>query len=107
MTIIRAGKLDRIITLERATITADAYGATQEKWTCIATVAAQLVQSTAREFIRDFGASGETTCVFRIRYDAELTLADRVTYAGKSYDVKEIREIVRRRGLELRCVQQA
>lgn len=104
---MRAGKLDRTITIQRASVTDDDYGAPQEAWATVATVRAQLIQSTAKEFIRDYGAAGVTTCVFRIRYLAGVTLADRVGYDGKTYDVKEITEIGRRRGLELRCVQQA
>jgi SPP1 family predicted phage head-tail adaptor len=104
---LRAGAMDRIITIERMAATVDDFGATHEAWSPLITVHAQLIQSTAKEFIRDFGAASVTTCVFRIRYVAGLTLADRVTYDGKSYDVKEIGEIGRRRGLELRCVQQA
>lgn len=104
---LRAGAMDRVITIERVTITQDGFGATQEAWAPVITVHAQLIQATAKEFIRAFGAASVATCIFRIRYVAGLTLADRVTYEGQHYRIKEIGEIGRRRGLELRCVEQA
>lgn len=101
---MRAGKLDRIITIERVTTTVDEYGAPQEGWTTVATVRAQLIQSSVEEFIRAYGATSDTIAIFRIRYLDGLTLADRVTYASRAYDLKEIKELGRREAVELRCV---
>jgi SPP1 family predicted phage head-tail adaptor len=106
MITLQAGKMDRVITLQRVAVTVDDYGATHEAWTDLLTVHAQLIQSDAKEFIKAFGAAFVTTCIFRTRYVDGITLADRVTYGGTIYLIKEIGEIGRRRGLELRCVAQ-
>jgi hypothetical protein len=45
--------------------------------------------------------------VFRVRYVAGVKLDDRLTYEGATFDVKELKEIGRRRGLEIRCVARA
>lgn len=101
---MRAGKLDKTITIERHAITVDDYGTQTEGWSQIATVRAQLVQSSTEEFIRSFGSTGETAVIFRIRHRDGLKVADRVTNQGQVFDVKEIKELGRREGLELRCV---
>lgn len=101
---MRAGKLDKIITIERVTTTVDEYGTPVEGWAEVATVRAQLIQSTTEEFMRSFGVSSETAVIFRIRHMDGITLADRVTYDGRHHDLKEIKELGRREGLDLRCV---
>lgn len=101
---MRAGKLDRIITIERKSETVSDSGAVVTNWTPVATVRAEIVTSAASEFLTGYGEAESGTVVFRIRYIAGITTADRVTYAGKIHDLKDITEIGRRRGLELRAV---
>ncbi|MEP9373531.1 phage head closure protein [Mesorhizobium sp. KR1-2] len=101
---IRAGKLDRSIVIERKTETVSETGAVVSAWLNIATVRAEIVTQSTAEFLTGFGEAENGTIVFRTRYLAGITTADRVSYAGKVYDLKEITEIGRRRGLELRAV---
>jgi SPP1 family predicted phage head-tail adaptor len=101
---MRAGKLDKVIVLERATTAVDDYGTPVEAWTEFATVRAQLIQSTTEEFMQTFGMATQTAVVFRIRYLDGITLADRVRHDGRIFDLKEVKELGRREGLELRCV---
>lgn len=100
---MRAGKLDRTIVIERATTAVDDYGTPHQVWATVATERAQLVQSSTEEFMRTFGASSEVLVAFRIRHMDGLKVADRVTHGGDIYDIKEIKELGRREGLELRC----
>ncbi|WP_011581221.1 MULTISPECIES: phage head closure protein [Chelativorans] len=100
---MRAGKLDRTITIQRFTETYDEVGTPVQEWADLATVRAQIIQVTTEEFTRGWGASSEAAIVFRIRHINGLTLADRVSYGGKTYDLKEVKEIGRRRGLDLRA----
>jgi SPP1 family predicted phage head-tail adaptor len=101
---MRGGNLDRIITIDRVTTTVDEYGTPQEGWATVASLRAELIQSSAQEFIRAYGATTDTIAIFRTRFLDGVTTADRVTYANRSYDLKEIKEIGRREGLELRCI---
>ncbi|QIA23094.1 phage head closure protein [Mesorhizobium sp. AA22] len=99
---MRAGRLDREIVIERVTLVDDGTGNQTETWTPLATLRAQLIEASTEEFIRSYGASSETATIFRTRYMAEVTLADRVSYNGQPHNLIEIKEIGRRRGLELR-----
>lgn len=101
---MRAGKLDRIIEIQRLSRTVDDYGTETEAWTPVATLRAQLVQASTEEFVNSFGSSAETIAIFRIRYRNDLLTSDRITCRGQAYDVKEIKELGRREGLDLRCV---
>lgn len=101
---MRAGKLDRTIRVERSSYVVDAYGNPAFTWTPLATMRAQAVEASTTEYIRSYGASSENLTVFRTRWLAGVTLADRVVADGTVFDIKDLKEIGRRRGLELRCV---
>lgn len=101
---MRGGKLDKIIVIERVTTTVDEYGTPVEGWATVATVRAQRIQSTTEEFMRGWGASSEAAMIFRIRHMDGITLADRIRHDARVFDLKEIKELGRREGLELRCV---
>jgi SPP1 family predicted phage head-tail adaptor len=98
---VRAGKLDKSISIERLVETLDEYGVPREAWTPIATLKAQIVQASAEEFLRSGGIAAESTVIFRTRYIEGVTPAARIVFNGHEYDVKETREIGRRRGLEI------
>lgn len=101
---MRAGRLDKSITVQQFTSTLDDYGTPTMSWSDLATVRAQIVQATTEEFIRGFGASEETAIIFRIRHLDNVDLGDRISFGSKVYNIKELKEIGRRKGLELRCV---
>lgn len=101
---MRAGKLDKIITIQRFTSTVDDFGTPIEAWTDVATMRAQLIQTTTEEFMRSFGQSSETAAIFRIRYLNGIGTTDRVSFSGQLYDIKEVKELGRREGLDLRCM---
>ena len=100
---LQAGKMDRDIVIEAVTRTFDAAGAPVETWSTVLSCRAELVQSTAKEFIRDFGSDHVSSTIFRIRWTDQITLENRVTYNGTHYDIIELAELGRRRGLEIRC----
>lgn len=99
---LNIGKLDRRITIERQTETVSPSGDVVKAWTPIATVWAEVLQSTANEFFTGYGEAETGTVIFHVRYRPGITTADRVTYAGSAYDLKEIKELGRRDALELR-----
>lgn len=101
---MRAGKLDRIITIERKTETVSDSGSVVAAWTEIATTHAEIVKASTDEFLTGFGDAERSTTVFRLRYRDGITTADRIRHESMSFDVKEIIEIGRRRALEIRAV---
>ncbi|RCS25837.1 head-tail adaptor protein [Phyllobacterium salinisoli] len=102
---MRAGKLDRVIDLQRGTYVTDGYGNPIYTWTTYATMRAQIIQASTEEFMRTWGASGESAIIFRTRFIDGIGLADRVIYDGRMHDIKEVKEIGRRRGLEIRTAR--
>ncbi|QDM16739.1 head-tail adaptor protein [Tardiphaga sp. vice352] len=99
---MRAGDLTETITIERVSTVLDANRAPVETWVPLATVRAGIVTASTEEFIRGRGAASETSIVFRIRFVDDLTLADRVIYYGEAYNLKDMRELGRARGLDIR-----
>lgn len=99
---MRSGKLDRTIKVQSFTSTVNDYGTPIETWTDVATARAEIIQSSTQEYLTN-GASDTTTVIFRTRYFEGLTNAGRVVVGGKEYNVREVKEIGRRKGLELRC----
>jgi SPP1 family predicted phage head-tail adaptor len=100
---MRAGRLDRSIIIERKTEAVSDSGAVASSWSVIASPRAEVLQASAAEFLTGMGEEERGTIVFRIRYVAGITTEDRITYSGEAYNLVEIKEIGRRRGLELRC----
>jgi SPP1 family predicted phage head-tail adaptor len=100
---MRAGNLDRVIALQRNVESKSSTGAITSAWTNFATMRSEIVQQSAGEFLTGFGEAETTAIIFRVRYIVGITTADRIVYAGNAYDLDEIKEIGRRRGLELRC----
>ena len=101
---MRAGKLDKTIEVQRHTVAVDDYGTQTEGWTAVATVRAQVLQSSNEEFLRSFGTTSDIAIIFRIRHIDGLTPTDRVLFGGQAYDLKEVKELGRREGLDLRCM---
>ncbi|MDY8107767.1 phage head closure protein [Fulvimarina sp. 2208YS6-2-32] len=99
---IRAGKLDRRIVIERETEMVDDAGRVARAWAPIATVRAELVTFTVEEEARAFGEASPADLVFKLRYLPGIRTADRVSYNGKAFNIRRIVEIGRRRGMELR-----
>lgn len=100
---MRAGSLDRTISIQRLGEVQDEFGGVSEGWTTLATVRAQLLESSTSEWMEAGGEQAGRSVAFRIRWIAGLRNADRVLFEGAAFDVLEVKEIGRRRGLELRC----
>ena len=99
---MRAGRLDRLIVVQRSTHTVNEYGTPVFAWSDVATLRAQLVEARTEEFLAS-GASDKTLAVFRTRYLDGVGNADRILHDGKVFNIREVKEIGRRKGLELRA----
>lgn len=101
---MRAGKLDRTITLQVYTRTGTTPGgAPIMSWADVATVRAQIIQASIDEYQRAYGEGSNTAIIFRIRWLDDITVEHRVAYDGRHLNIRETKEIGRRKGLELRC----
>lgn len=100
---MRAGKLDKTITIRRTEWHDDGYGNQAEHSFVVATARAQLIEESTDEFMRQWGASTERLRIFRIRFVDGIELSDAVEHDGMRFNIRQIKQIGRRRGLELRC----
>ncbi len=95
------GKLDRRITLEQNTATANDFGEQVPGWSEVGEVWARVDYGKGNE---DF-QSGEQVAVqridFTIRYRKSLSARLRITYEGQVYDIEAVAELGRRAGLKL------
>ncbi|MBO9108702.1 phage head closure protein [Agrobacterium sp. S2/73] len=101
---MRAGKMDRTIRIDRFDSGAvNEYGTPTPAFTPLATLRAQLIEASTEEFLQAQGAVDRTAIIFRTRWLQGVTTSDRVHYDGSFFNVRETKEIGRRRGLEIRC----
>lgn len=102
---MKARRLTHVLTIQRAATTVDDMGTPVTGWTDHATLRAERVEQSTAEFIRNYGAADETVAVFRTRYLAGVTNADRIGFSGEVFNIKEITILGRNRGLEFRCTR--
>lgn len=101
---MRAGKLDEVITIEAISDgPPDEYGISAPVWAAFASVRAQVLQQSTDEYLRGYGEGAAAVIIYRIRWLDGLTVKHRVVRKGTAFNIKEIKEIGRRVGLELRC----
>jgi SPP1 family predicted phage head-tail adaptor len=101
---MRSGRLKNTIEITRRGADAvDDYGTPIDTWAPVASMRAEIVTNDAQAFLREYGETVETAIVFRVRFRDGIEPGDRVTMDGRDFDLVEIKEVVRRRVLELRC----
>jgi len=99
---MRAGRLDRRISIEQSTPSTDAMGEPVDGWAELAAVWAEVRFQTGREVMAGGGEQAEADVMFFIRYRSDVTTDMRIAYAGDTYDIiRPPREIGRQAGLEI------
>lgn len=97
-----AGRLDRRIVLRRYSVAFDDNNQPVITYTAMPQRSASWRRATANERVAD----AQVTDIFETRWAstiADLNPKDRLTYAGKDYDISEVTEIGRREGLLIRA----
>lgn len=97
---MRAGTLDRVIVLQRAT--EGAGMAAPRTWATLGELRAELVNLAAVASGAPFGYVETTGIMFRTHYVPGLTTADRIVFDGDFYKITSVAEIGRRVGLEIK-----
>ena len=101
---MRAGSLDRRITIERATESRDAFNSIVKAWATLTTVWASKQETRDTERVASQEVGAEITTRFQIRWSStvsDVNPKDRVIFDGRTYDIVGVKEIGRREGLEL------
>jgi head-tail adaptor len=99
---MRAGSLDRLITIERATFTVGVSGAVSTTWATFATLRAHRIDASTDDLAHASGAVTEATVTYRARFVDGITLDDRLVEGGEVFTIVSIKELGRRAGLELK-----
>lgn len=87
---IRAGKLNRRITIQNVGTTQDAIGEPVVSYTTFATVWASIEDLSGREFIAAGGTQNEAQTKIAIRYLAGVIPAMRVLHGATAYNIESV-----------------
>ncbi|MFT6772466.1 MAG: SPP1 family predicted phage head-tail adaptor [Paracoccaceae bacterium] len=101
---MEAGRLDRRVTLRRATAAPDAFNEPVQTWADLATVWAEARPISDRERIAAAQIAATVTHRFTIRWAdglADLSPRDRLIFEAREFDISAVKEIGRRDGLEI------
>ena len=104
---MKAGLLDRRVMLQRRTVVYDDYGGEIEAWAELATVPAQVIEQSGREFLAADQIQAEKRVLFRLRWIEGVTVLDRVSHDGRLHNIQDVKELGRREGVELATVAAA
>lgn len=105
---MRAGALDRRVTLLRPVDETGPAGEALVHWQTVAEVWGEKRELRGREYYAAAAVQAELDVVFRIRWPGIAAHHPaprwRLRCEGRDYDIQAVAEIGRREGLELRCV---
>ena len=97
-----ASDMDRRITIQQPVVSKDGYGEPIiTNWTPVATVWAQVIPVSGREYFDAAAARAEKLTRFRIWWRSGITETMRVVYDDRNYDIRSVVELGRREGLEI------
>lgn len=109
---MRAGVLDRLVTLEAKTVARDTLGQPIETWAVVRKLHAQRVEGS--RVAERFGANqtyATVTTIFRVGYfpalDTVTVDTHRLVYKGRLFNIHGAIELGRKNGVELLCSARA
>lgn len=104
---MRAGKLDRRITIQRQLTEQNSHGEEIVTWQDVGTVFAQKIDNRGDERYASHQFIGDADTRFRVRWShrsLQTTTKHRIWFDGRAFDITAVREIGRREGVEIDCV---
>lgn len=104
------GRLDRRITIRRATTTRDELNHAHQDWSTLATVSAYVEPVSDGERMRAGETLGAKKSRFTIRYSStvsDVDNRDRLTFDGRDYDINQTKELGRRHYIEITATARA
>ena len=103
---MRAGRLDRRITIQTKVVTQDDFGGEVVSWATLAEVYAEKIENRGAERFAAQQVVGAAIMTFRFRWSEvvkAVTVTHRITFDGREFDITAVREIGRREGIEVDC----
>lgn len=107
---MRAGSLDRRLTLERATETSDDFNEPVLTWSALATVWAAHTPLSDGERMRASETAATASSRFLIRWSAavaDVNPKDRLMFGGVVHQILHVKEVGRREGIEITTAARA
>lgn len=105
---MEAGKLDRRISIERATETTDAVGGVVQSWLPVwSGISASATPISDGERWRAGEVAAHVDMRFQIRWGFGAEVTDRIVYDGRIYEIEGVKEIGRREGQEITAAARA
>ena len=104
------GELDRRITIQRATVTLNAFNEPIETWSDHATVSAKRRDASATESYRAQQVGAEITARFTVRWSSltsDVNSGHRLRFDDKIYNITAVRDVGRNRWREIDAVARA
>lgn len=98
---MKAGKLDRRVQIKVKTATRDSFGAEILTYSVLATVWAEVVPISGREYFSAAQFVPEASLKIRMRFREDFDETALIYYDGVDYDILYIAEIGRGDGLEV------
>jgi head-tail adaptor len=98
---MQAGKLSRVIFIERLVEVKNEFHSFVSTWATVGTVRAEVARQSIDEATTGFGEAGTDRVTFRTKYFTGLTTADRIRFLGRAFNVKSILDLGVRDGLEI------
>lgn len=102
---MKAGKLDRRITIQSRSNSIGASGFRSPSWSTHLTVWANFLQRAGKESTTDDNRTTSRTVEFKTRYFSTITNEMRILYDSNYYKIEDIKEIQRQEGLIIYCTR--
>lgn len=90
---MQAGKLNRRINIQTKTTAADSYGQLIETWTDSRSTWAEVITKGGTEFYAAQKLYASTDAVFRIRYNDDITVLNRLKYGTRVFEILGINDV--------------
>jgi len=98
---MRAGRMDRIVTLRKRVQTANEYGEQVETFEDVGPIWAEKRDLRGSERFASLQTVGQVDTIWRIRHRTDTSSLNELIYGGSTYEIKAVLEIGRKEGLEL------
>jgi SPP1 family predicted phage head-tail adaptor len=98
---MRAGQLDRRITIQDYAESRNAYGDVTDTWSTHLECWANFIQKKGEVTDADKNQNHSATLIFYTRYFSTITEDMRILFDSKYYKIEEIKELQRQEGLQI------
>lgn len=101
------GIFDRRVTIQSASISLDGAGQPVQTWSDVVTVWMRIKPVKGSERFVAHQVVGKSVVTFEARYRTGVTVQHRLLYDGKAWDIQDVRQVGRKKGLEIDATARA